>query len=122
MTSGITINQSANLTEATATWYIEFPLAIFPSDFTLETTHDTDSQEEGYSLMIDMCSSTDTDGDGTPNSLDLDSDDDGCYDAFESGVTGATNDGSATDSLIACLLYTSPSPRDRQKSRMPSSA
>ena len=25
-------------------------------------------------------------------------------------------------SVIACLLYTSPSPRDRQKSRMPSSA
>ena len=24
--------------------------------------------------------------------------------------------------LTACLLYTSPSPRDRQKSRMPSSA
>ena len=24
--------------------------------------------------------------------------------------------------LAACLLYTSPSPRDRQKSRMPSSA
>ena len=31
----------------------------------------------------------------------------------------------ATESLergIRCLLYTSPSPRDRQKSRMPSSA
>ena len=26
------------------------------------------------------------------------------------------------DALLACLLYTSPSPRDRQKSRMPSSA
>ena len=26
------------------------------------------------------------------------------------------------DSLKPCLLYTSPSPRDRQKSRMPSSA
>ena len=26
------------------------------------------------------------------------------------------------DSLYSCLLYTSPSPRDRQKSRMPSSA
>jgi queuine tRNA-ribosyltransferase len=26
------------------------------------------------------------------------------------------------DDLIACLLYTSPSPRDRQKSRMPSTA
>ena len=26
------------------------------------------------------------------------------------------------DKIDACLLYTSPSPRDRQKSRMPSSA
>ena len=26
------------------------------------------------------------------------------------------------DSAATCLLYTSPSPRDRQKSRMPSSA
>ena len=26
------------------------------------------------------------------------------------------------DALTPCLLYTSPSPRDRQKSRMPSSA
>ena len=26
------------------------------------------------------------------------------------------------DHVISCLLYTSPSPRDRQKSRMPSSA
>ena len=28
----------------------------------------------------------------------------------------------ATEELSHCLLYTSPSPRDRQKSRMPSSA
>ena len=28
----------------------------------------------------------------------------------------------ATSPIEACLLYTSPSPRDRQKSRMPSSA
>ena len=28
----------------------------------------------------------------------------------------------AADDLVPCLLYTSPSPRDRQKSRMPSSA
>ena len=27
-----------------------------------------------------------------------------------------------TELALACLLYTSPSPRDRQKSRMPSSA
>ena len=36
-------------------------------------------------------------------------------------------DGSMTDEIhermmASCLLYTSPSPRDRQKSRMPSSA
>ena len=28
----------------------------------------------------------------------------------------------SVDNLMNCLLYTSPSPRDRQKSRMPSSA
>ena len=28
----------------------------------------------------------------------------------------------ASDQIVICLLYTSPSPRDRQKSRMPSSA
>jgi hypothetical protein len=31
-------------------------------------------------------------------------------------------EGFDVESLILCLLYTSPSPRDRQKSRMPSSA
>ena len=30
--------------------------------------------------------------------------------------------GSGSDELIDCLLYTSPSPRDRTRSRMPSSA
>ena len=30
--------------------------------------------------------------------------------------------GKFLDALKCCLLYTSPSPRDRQKSRMPSSA
>ena len=30
--------------------------------------------------------------------------------------------GSGVDRITVCLLYTSPSPRDRQKSRMPSSA
>ena len=32
------------------------------------------------------------------------------------------NDKIAADQAAVCLLYTSPSPRDRQKSRMPSSA
>ena len=42
-------------------------------------------------------------------------------------VTGPTGSGKSTTlaslvNFINCLLYTSPSPRDRQKSRMPSSA
>ena len=36
-------------------------------------------------------------------------------------VTGGNVTG-ITDQLVACLLYTSPSPRDRTRSRMPSSA
>ena len=36
------------------------------------------------------------------------------------GVALGVRDSKAGD--MACLLYTSPSPRDRQKSRMPSSA
>ena len=41
-----------------------------------------------------------------------------------SRVLQPLHQGEATDAdqLYACLLYTSPSPRDRQKSRMPSSA
>ena len=34
----------------------------------------------------------------------------------------ATNGGTDPVAISYCLLYTSPSPRDRQKSRMPSSA
>ena len=34
----------------------------------------------------------------------------------------AENDPTAHAEISVCLLYTSPSPRDRQKSRMPSSA
>ena len=37
------------------------------------------------------------------------------------GILNATF-GNIAELIIACLLYTSPSPRDRQKSRMPSSA
>ena len=37
-------------------------------------------------------------------------------------VVGVATDGDIRRKLLSCLLYTSPSPRDRQKSRMPSSA
>ena len=40
----------------------------------------------------------------------------------ESGFSEITEEIQAPGDFLGCLLYTSPSPRDRQKSRMPSSA
>jgi hypothetical protein len=49
----------------------------------------------GHLDSISYCFSTDTDGDGTPDHLDLDSDNDGCPDAIEGGdnVTAGMLDG-----------------------------
>ena len=44
------------------------------------------------------------------------------YSAPYAGAIGAPRDLLAKKECNSCLLYTSPSPRDRQKSRMPSSA
>ena len=46
---------------------------------------------------------------------------DNLFGAFESSLSKFDNEHGMANSR-ACLLYTSPSPRDRQKSRMPSSA
>ena len=51
----------------------------------------------------------------------------GMIEPFEAGQIRTNEDGGkvisyGTSSYGYCLLYTSPSPRDRQKSRMPSSA
>jgi len=45
--------------------------------------------------VITPCTELDTDADGTPNRLDLDSDGDGCSDAKEAGVPGITTTTSA---------------------------
>ena len=37
-------------------------------------------------------------------------------------TTAQIVDGAGIDVILVCLLYTSPSPRDRTRSRMPSSA
>ena len=94
-------------------------------------------------------STCDSDGDGLNDYVDTDSDGDECPDALEgdggflytdiendtltggvdeNGVplvaTGGQGLGSAQNAgeVGTCLLYTSPSPRDRTRSRMPSSA
>ncbi|WP_179344061.1 DUF7507 domain-containing protein, partial [Winogradskyella ursingii] len=67
---------------------------------------DTSSNTSNHSMAIEPCipednwvsdptfySEMDTDDDGTPDHLDLDSDNDGCFDAVESGGNDPDNDG-----------------------------
>ena len=44
------------------------------------------------------------------------------YNTLPDGGLKPLNEWALTDSIFVCLLYTSPSPRDRTRSRMPSSA
>ena len=44
------------------------------------------------------------------------------FKGWHAGISEWKNVKNLNDYSIGCLLYTSPSPRDRQKSRMPSSA
>ena len=69
------------------------PIASDPNDFSAVPTY------ERYDFDVD----------GIPDHDDLDSDNDGINDVAEAGYS-------------ICLLYTSPSPRDRTRPRMPSSA
>ena len=43
-------------------------------------------------------------------------------DSIVGGLVGDIQDSAITNTFATCLLYTSPSPRDRTRSRMPSSA
>ena len=59
----------------------------------------------------------------TPQTVTVTGVDDDLVDGtITSTVTITVDDANSDDTFDACLLYTSPSPRDRQKSRMPSSA
>ena len=51
--------------------------------------------------MLEGGVNTDTDGDGIPNRLDLDSDNDGCNDVVEAGYVDGDNDG-----IVGAVSYT----------------
>ena len=85
----------------------------------VETIIDTSGT---YSAPVDAILGTDgddvlsgTSGADTINGL-------GGNDTLNGGAGNDTLNGGAGNDTYICLLYTSPSPRDRQKSRMPSSA
>ncbi len=89
ITSGTTISQIADQFDGAATWRIEFNVNLLTS-FNLTTSHDHATANaiglESYGFNASVCSLLDTDNDGIVNSLDLDSDGDGCPDAVEAGV------------------------------------
>ena len=101
ITTGTVITTSADYTNATATWRIDFLTNGLGSEFFLQTTHKsttaTNVGVEGYGISADICFIDDTDGDGTSDYLDTDSDDDGCSDAFEASAT--TVQGGANQTL-----------------------
>ena len=109
------------------------------------------NSEAGATVLENGCTNqTDTDGDGVldnedqcpeENATALDNDGDGCLDDEDGdGVLDPTDTCPSTEAgqnvteagcseaqlrlldTDACLLYTSPSPRDVEESRMPSSA
>jgi len=68
-------------------WYIEFLTDNLPLAFELTVEHvGTGMTYEGYGFNASICGAIDTDMDGIPNNLDLDSDGDGCYDLVEAGA------------------------------------
>ncbi|WP_128755353.1 DUF4347 domain-containing protein, partial [Aquimarina sediminis] len=91
--SGSSIVQLANSTNGSGTWYIEFDTNLLPLTFTLTTTHTGAANfvYEGFTIQSGLCELSDTDGDTTPNHLDLDSDGDSCSDSVESSNTLVTN-------------------------------
>ena len=74
-------------------------------------------QQEGYQNIVDKIQSTKVD---TEKINKVVNDAKADYDRKLTALNGLENE--MNDFAYNCLLYTSPSPRDRQKSRMPSSA
>ena len=86
LTSDVSLTTSTYVINA-GDWYIEFLTDKLPLDFVLTVEHvGTGMTYEGYGINASLCGAVDTDNDGTPNSLDLDSDGDGCYDITEGGA------------------------------------
>ncbi len=67
-----------------------FRIAFDPSGRTITGTTQQKSSDDVNIFSVSFQSCIDTDNDGVPNFLDLDSDNDGCSDAYESGATTNT--------------------------------
>ena len=81
---------NAVITNTNTDWNITFEGV---TSFSFSANNGGTLEGFGLSAVIGTCTTTDTDGDGTPDHLDTDSDGDGCSDAVEAGFTDADEDG-----------------------------
>ncbi len=105
----IDIDGSGNLT-ATVNGIVYSTFNTGSTDYRLAITSGTNGAETISNIVLDAvvaCANIDTDLDGIPNHFDLDSDGDGCSDAFEAGATTDTTPNfsfSSTDSNLDGLV------------------
>ncbi|WP_435261469.1 PKD-like domain-containing protein [Tenacibaculum sp. nBUS_03] len=76
------INNSSVSSSVTHNSFFTVELTVASIVGFTEVTYTTTSTNGG-TVNMKICPALDTDGDGTPDHLDTDSDDDGCYDALE---------------------------------------
>ena len=98
----------------------DFTIDIVPAGMSvsIEVTGTIASNFMGTSLINDAEITGGSDVDGGPDATDIDS-----TPGDDATPEDTANDNDVADTMGGdCLLYTSPSPRDRTRSRMPSSA
>lgn len=88
--SGSTVIQSNGDSENTLWFLIEKTTTLSAGTYSFVVSMNNPTNFDEGSLVTTLC---DLDMDGIPNSLDLDSDGDGCFDVIESGGIDANNDG-----------------------------
>ena len=82
---------TGNNSEGWKNYSFNYVAASSISHITIYNVSDTNAESfVGIDNIIILTKEEDTDGDGTPNGLDLDSDGDGCSDALEAGATTNT--------------------------------
>ncbi len=91
ITPGDTIIQNGTFNRLALTWSVKFKPEFFNVPFELVTKHSSNTALaiDGYELTASVCQNLDADQDNIINSLDTDSDNDGCFDAFEAGATNS---------------------------------
>ena len=92
-TSGSDLTQRNDIANTSLTWQIKTSVYRGLNTGEFDITATRGSGTEGLNFTFEAFPSVDTDGDDIPNSLDLDSDNDGCIDTIEAGTS---NDGTTT--------------------------